>query len=562
MAQSRDTQNPQNPRHSIESTTSASSTFRTFTIRKSPSDSELADYRSPAPRWRRSIGTIVGRVKTLLVDAFEATYNGTGNRALPSAKSRAGANGQPGVTAIEGANKLTTLSAIISTLLGTSSKFRRYYDPSKHHVTETTVDDNKYYNSGEFWLFTVIPLRIAKDLAKLGTEFVPNLVTGILRMFRATALSLARFCKNYSKYDLQDSNWYSPLKLLSNLGYGLALLLTGAFSLAYASTWVVTKVLQSITSPFAAMKQSFNYFNELSETQIEVPVKFERGQNSAEWTAVLKYEYSPPARFALKLLGGLIAAGRGLLAVGAYASLAVFCAPALLSLIGASGSVGSSIVAGLSTAAQWVASLPVISTVGSYFAAGLATVGSYLGLSISGAAATTAAFVIAATPALAALKVSLRWASPKRDYEAPKPLTTDTKLGGDTHQEVQKILQKKNIYTAQSGAASDNVQRLNRLEQQTAAKLEESKSFQTTTDLELNPGLHLDAVVVPDPESPTSHTSDDNENGSHHNASTNPPPLAGVNKKPGLFASPTALLPKPEEPTPTSTTGVTKYMHQ
>jgi len=398
-------------------------------------------------------------VKTLLADAFEATYNGTGNRAL-----------------FRNQGAFTSLSMVFSTLLATTSKSRNYYqyveqDNYNNHPVPTKVDDNNYYNSFEFWLFTIIPLRIAKDLAKLGTEFVPNLVTGILRQLADMTQKLVKSCKDYSRRlvkseseNLQgadesiETHWYWSLKFTIGLVYALALLATGVLRTAEATAWFATKVLQSITSPFAAMKQSFNYFNELSETRKVKKVVLNYAQQSYE--DVLVHEYLGPQRFLLKSLGVLVAAGRGLIAVGAYAALAVFGAPVLLGAIAASGSVGSSVVAGLSAAAHWVASLPVISTVGSYLTAGLAAAGSYLGLSM-GTAATTAAFVMVATPVLAAGKVFIRWASPKKEQEEPqmKDNAGAKKLCGASNREIDTHLKNQAERQRQHRVAIDRVVR-------------------------------------------------------------------------------------------------------
>lgn len=245
--------------------------------------------------------------------------------------------------------------------------------------------DRNLYNWAEQIIF--LPVRLIKNIAKLGTEFIWNLATRGLLAAASRAMRKAVEIEA-AEYDEGARSISFPARS-KILGYQL--LAYFAFFASYLP-WTIAKLGQSITSPFAAMKESYAYFAQPNL----------RGRPRSGAHAVV----------------GFVAAGiRGLISIAAYAAIAVFAAPIVGGALIASGSVGTQIVTGLSLAATWASNLPIISTLGSAFVAGLTSIGSALGLNFSlGAgfvsAAAIASTAIAAAPALASLKAFVRWLSP------------------------------------------------------------------------------------------------------------------------------------------------------
>ncbi|HSW71739.1 MAG TPA: hypothetical protein VLH77_07215 [Gammaproteobacteria bacterium] len=300
-------------------------------------------------------------------------------------------------------------SLVFSAIMGFQTKYRydldrelpvsEFYSTSDSDSISHTklIKDRNIYNWAEQVIF--FPFRLIKNLLKLGTEFIWNLAAGYLDKKSEEAFKKAAGRTKDSSsashaygagvsyaqasgpdiFDqsshIQNGHMYNaasfkrPVKrpnhnsvFKRNGFYILGILAKGTSYLC----WMIAKLGQSITSPFAAMKESYIYFS---------------------------------GKTGFKTLGIIAAALRGSVTVSAYALIAIVAAPPLL--------VGS-----LATAANWLSSLPVISNIG----AGLASFGSTLGLS-SAAAATLASATVALTPVLAGLKVLVRWLSPFKNQE-------------------------------------------------------------------------------------------------------------------------------------------------
>ncbi len=304
----------------------------------------------------------------------------------------------------------------VSAFTGFQYKYTRKKTSSPRVVAEWKLD-RRIYNWLEFLVF--IPSRLIKNTVKLGTEFIWNLAAGVLANAAKKATQKAEAIANREFQSSEASSRYkTPVSVRAKIfGYEA---LGFVANLASYVPWLVAKAGQTITSPFCGMKETFAYF------------------------AHHDHDINGDRKSLAHVTVGVVAAGlRGLISTAAYASIAVFAAPVVGAALIASGSVGTQIVTGLGVAVNWVAGLPVVSTVGSLFVSGLTSVGSSLGLSLSigtgfASAAAVAGTTLLATPVLSGLRALARNFLPFKSSEKFPKLNHSTTPTSDIEMEAFK----------------------------------------------------------------------------------------------------------------------------
>ncbi len=253
------------------------------------------------------------------------------------------------------------------------------------------------------WLEQVIFLvpRIAKNTLKLFTEFLPNLLQfGFLNLI----LILGK----------EKSNEKSKIKSVkTNLKIFFLNFAIAVCTVSVIASWIIGTIGQSITSPITAMKQTLASF----------------GRN-------------PVTRF----IGLMLAGVRGLIALSAYAAAVLFLAPIVAPALAAT-TVGANIVAGISAAASWIASVPALSAIGSSVVSGLTTLASSFGLTLTAgliSAVGLAAGVMLGLPILAGLRAFAQKFSPNVPSCCCKPWSSSRVL----------MAEKDKLFTFNSGSQS------------------------------------------------------------------------------------------------------------
>lgn len=281
--------------------------------------------------------------------------------------------------------------SILSALTGAAYKYKRV--DSKGQLLSVyalkQLSDEEYENTKVIsYLDTniskgieqiLLPFRLAKNLAKLCTEYLWDAASiyfqeaAIDTQARIEALATDASLELRIKYSQLEDLTPGRRKLLLGF-YHVAKVV---YQLVTALAWGIGKLGQTVTSPIAAMEETF--------------------------AAVSGENPTPLRRSAAVLLAGL----RLLLSFAAYASVAVFILPSAAISLAVSDDLGLQIVAGLANVVSYIGSLPLVTALGNAFIALVSPLAALGGLFIPEGAGVLAGAVIASAAVVTPVRAAI-----------------------------------------------------------------------------------------------------------------------------------------------------------